>query len=109
MSRADVFVLSSRYEGLPMVLLEAMACGAPIVASDCRSGPREILQNGRNGVLIPTGDVNALSAAISQLLRDKALRDSYSLLGKQRSRDFAVEKITSRYEEMIYRTVPSER
>ncbi len=101
MSKADIFVLPSRYEGLPMVILEAMACGAPVVSSDCKSGPREILQDGRHGVLVPVEDVDALSAAISRLLRDKTLRKSFSATAKERAKDFAAGKIVSRYEEII--------
>ena len=104
MSNTDIFVLPSRYEGLPMVMLEAMACGAPIVSADCKSGPREILQDGRHGVLIPTGDVDALSTAILKLLRDKTLRERLSKTAKQRARDFAVKKIVPRYEEIIYKS-----
>jgi glycosyltransferase involved in cell wall biosynthesis len=64
MARAAVFVLSSAWEGSPGVLVQALACGARVVATDCESGPREILQNGRFGSLVPTGNVAALGAAI---------------------------------------------
>jgi glycosyltransferase involved in cell wall biosynthesis len=64
MARAAVFVLSSAWEGSPGALIQALACGAPVVATDCESGPREILQGGRFGQLVPCGDVPALSAAI---------------------------------------------
>ncbi len=101
MSKADIFVLPSRYEGLPMVILEAMACGAPVVSSDCKSGPREILQDGSHGVLVPVEDVDALSAALSRLLRDKTLRKKFSETARERARDFAAAEIVSRYEELI--------
>lgn len=69
MSKARAFVLSSRWEGLPGVLIEAMFCGTRLVATDCPSGPREILRDGRYGLLVPVGNVEALSLAISTALR----------------------------------------
>lgn len=66
--RAAVFALSSRFEGLPTVLIEALACGCQAVATDCPYGPREILADGRYGQLVPVGDAIALAAAIQQTL-----------------------------------------
>lgn len=64
MARAAVFVLSSAWEGMPGALIQGMACGAPVVSTDCESGPREVLANGKFGRLVPVGDDSALARAI---------------------------------------------
>ena len=93
MSQANVFVLSSVWEGFGNVLVEAMACGTPVVTTDCPSGPAEIVDNGRFGQLVPVGDVHALAAAIIQTLKKPLSRE----LLKKRSEDFSIERSVGRY------------
>ncbi|WP_290129184.1 glycosyltransferase, partial [Pseudomonas aeruginosa] len=68
MAQSNVFILSSAWEGLGNVLIEALAVGTPVVSTDCPSGPREILQNGRLGPLVPVGDAIALAESILKVL-----------------------------------------
>jgi glycosyltransferase involved in cell wall biosynthesis len=68
MARAAAVVLSSRVEGLPAVLVEALALGVPVVSTDCPSGPRDLLADGRFGRLVPVGDAPALATAIEEVL-----------------------------------------
>lgn len=96
MARAAVFVLSSAWEGLPTVLIEAMACGTPVVATDCRSGPAEILVGGRFGELVPVADPPALAAAILRTLE----RPPSPQALRVRAGDFSIERAVDRYADL---------
>jgi glycosyltransferase involved in cell wall biosynthesis len=101
MSQASMYVLSSRYEGLPMVMIEAMSLGLPVVSFDCPTGPGEVIENGRSGVLVPDGDVNALAAAMLELIEDPDRRRALGAGAAARSDDFALASIGPRWEALI--------
>jgi glycosyltransferase involved in cell wall biosynthesis len=92
MSKASVFVLSSRWEGLPTVLVEALYCGVPVVATNCPSGPREILQDGRYGSLVPVGNVESMAEAIVAVLRGNGTHPPH-----ESWEPFEVDTIVSQY------------
>ena len=93
MNRGAAFVLSSRWEGLPTVIIEAMACGCPIVATDCPSGPREILDGGRFGKLVPIADSDALCSAMQEVLQQ---RPAAAVL-RQRARQYSIDHAVDHY------------
>jgi len=95
MKNSSVFVLSSRWEGLPTVLIEALALGVPVVSTDCPSGPAEILENGKWGRLVPVGDPKALAEAIVEAMNDERGK------GVERAMDFSLDKIAGQYLALI--------
>uniref|UniRef100_A0A7C5KGI6 Glycosyltransferase n=1 Tax=Thermodesulfobium narugense TaxID=184064 RepID=A0A7C5KGI6_9BACT len=97
MSKASVFVLSSIYEGFANVIVEAMACGLSVVSTDCESGPREILEDGKYGKLVPVGDPEALAKATMETIKNPYDKEFLIL----RARDFSVEAAVSKYLEII--------
>lgn len=101
MSRASLYVLSSRQEGFPMVLLEAMGVGLPVVSVDCVSGPRDIVREGVDGHVVPEDDTPALVAAISRLLGDAELRKTYGAAALETAARYDAAQIAARWEERI--------
>jgi len=101
MAAADLFVLSSFFEGFGNVIVEAMACGAPVVATDCPYGPREIIEDGKNGILVAPESERALAEGILRVLRDEELRKRLRRSGRARSLDFDAEVIAEAYGELF--------
>ena len=97
---ADAFVLSSRNEGLGIVLLEAMGLGTPIISTDAPSGPRWVLEDGRCGVMTPVGDPPALADAITRLLADEPMRRQLVQAGRERAREFTPASVAGQYLEL---------
>jgi glycosyltransferase involved in cell wall biosynthesis len=99
--RCDIFVLSSRYEGFPNALLEAMVCGLPPVSFDCPSGPGEIIKHGVNGLLVPPGDVKALEESLYVLMQDGGLRSNLGKEAIKVRKRFAIDKIMKQWNKII--------
>jgi glycosyltransferase involved in cell wall biosynthesis len=103
MARAGVFALSSLNEGLPGVLIQAMACGCPVVSTDCPSGPAEILAGGRYGRLVPPGNDAALAAAILAALDAPLPAERL----RARAALFSLERAVGQYESLLLGDAPA--
>jgi glycosyltransferase involved in cell wall biosynthesis len=101
MRRATAFALSSRFEGFPLVLAEAMVCGTPVVSTDCRSGPREMLADGDAGLLVPVDDPDALALALERLLVDPKARAELARSGARRAESFSLDRMAAEWEELL--------
>jgi len=97
MSNASIFVLTSLYEGFGLVLLEAMACGLPIISFACQFGPKDIIKDGKNGVLIYNRDIEMFSKKLIYLIQNKNIRKEMSHQAQIRVQDFAIEEILKKW------------
>lgn len=101
LAHARLFVLSSNWEGMSNVLLEAMACGCPIVATDCPTGVRELLEDGRIGAIVPVGDVSAMANAIITKLSEEPNRDALRAGAAQYNRHAALDRYAAIFKEEL--------
>jgi glycosyltransferase involved in cell wall biosynthesis len=108
LSAAGMFVLSSRFEGLPMVLLEAMTLGVPAVAFDCPTGPAEIIENGSNGLLIRPQDTGALADGICELIERPELRARMRIAARESSARYSMPAVRDLWEE-LFRDLAAQR
>jgi len=100
---ASLFVLSSRFEGFPNSLVEALASGVPAITFDCETGPRDIIQHGVNGLMIPSGDVVRLTDAMDRLMGDAVLRKRLGLRATEIREEFSFERIGAMWEKVFVR------
>lgn len=98
---SSIFVLSSRFEGFGMVLTEAMACGLPVVSFDCPWGPRSIITDGGDGILVENGNVEALASSLSKLMSDEILRQSISKAGLKNVRRFSIDYVADQWRRLF--------
>ena len=99
--QASLLVLPSRSEGFGMVLIEAMACGVPCVAFDCPCGPRDIIQDGKNGILVKPQDTAELAQHIEKLINNEQLRKNMGTFAKQTAQQYLMERIASLWKNLF--------
>jgi glycosyltransferase involved in cell wall biosynthesis len=109
LEEASIFVMTSRREGFPMVLLEAMSIGLPVVAYDCPTGPRELVTDGAHGYVVPDGDGDALAARIRELMDDPAARKRMGANGPAKAAEFDPGPILDRWERLFAELLAARR
>jgi glycosyltransferase involved in cell wall biosynthesis len=105
-AEASVFASASRAEGFPMVMLEAMSTGLPLVSFDCPRGPGDIIHDGQNGLLVPDQDLDALTAALELVVSDEERRRSMGAQAHLDAGEYVVDRIAASWEQLIDELVP---
>ena len=105
--KSSAFIMSSRYEGFPMVLLEAASFGLPLISFDCVSGPREIILHGFNGLLVELNDISGLSRAIEKIIEDYKLRQEMGINSIERANQFTIDSIMKQWDSLFRRMINS--
>ena len=98
---SSIFVLPSRFEGFSLVIIEAMACGVPVVSFDCENGPRNIITDGQNGFLVPAFDIEVYAERLLTLIRHDDLRQRMGLEARQSSYPYQIEEIALRWKALF--------
>lgn len=99
--KSSIFVLSSRYEGMAMVIAEAMACGVPVVSFACHCGPRDIISEGLDGFLVEEGDINGLAEKINLLIENDELRKEMGKMARQKASEYKIDRIGAKWEALF--------
>jgi glycosyltransferase involved in cell wall biosynthesis len=101
MQQSSIFALSSRFEGFPLILLEAMGSGMGVVAFDCPTGPADVIDDRRNGLLVPPRDVDAFAAALEEMIADEDLRRRCAAAAIETAHDYTMEAIGPHWAELL--------
>jgi glycosyltransferase involved in cell wall biosynthesis len=109
LAKASLFVMTSRREGFPMVLLEAMSVGLPVVAYDCPTGPRDIVTDGVDGYVVPDGDSEQLAATMAELMDDEDARARFGAAALEKAAAFDMSVIASRWESLLEELAAAKR